>query len=176
MSYRLCKRFFASVTSGNMIFTHQRVGQAQLAYLVTVLLLATVFNFVSFMCAELKIFCRCFGKLFALFRIVLAFQRLCILIKYQSQVLLFFYYNFTFSYENFPTQMIKDTQPCSHLVVEVCIECVICTALHRLQYGIPLPPGTMPRSLQEQASRWYHQFACLVLTIEVHVYTYTSCD
>ena len=42
-----------------------------------------------------------------------------------------------------------DTQPQSHLVVEVCIQQGICTALQALQYGTPPPPGAMPCSLQE---------------------------
>ena len=61
-----------------------------------------------------------------------------------------------------------DTQPSSHLVVEVCIQRGMCTATHPLQHGTPAPPGAMPHLLQEYASRWCHQFASLVLTIEVY--------
>ena len=35
-------------------------------------------------------------------------------------------------------------------------------------YCTPPPPGAMHHLLREQASRWCHQFACLVLTIEVN--------
>ena len=41
-----------------------------------------------------------------------------------------------------------DTQPSSHLVVEVCIQRGMCTATHPLQHGTPAPPGAMPRLLQ----------------------------
>ena len=44
----------------------------------------------------------------------------------------------------------------------------ICTTTHPLQYGTPLPPSPMPRSLQEMAYRWCHWFVCVVLTIEVY--------
>ena len=38
-----------------------------------------------------------------------------------------------------------------------------------LQHDTPPPPSAMPCLLQEYAGRWYHRFACLVLTIEVYV-------
>ena len=42
-----------------------------------------------------------------------------------------------------------DTQPRSHLFVEVCIERGICTAPHPLQYGTLPPLGAMPHLVQE---------------------------
>ena len=42
-----------------------------------------------------------------------------------------------------------DTLPCSHLVVEVCIQQGMCTVPHPLQHGTPPPPGAIPCWLQE---------------------------
>ena len=59
-----------------------------------------------------------------------------------------------------------DTQPRSHLVMEVCIQQDMCTAPHPLQHGTPPPPGAMSHLLREWAGIWCHQFACLLLTID----------
>ena len=44
-------------------------------------------------------------------------------------------------------------------------------SLYQTRHMYCTPPGTMPRSLQEQAGRWCHEFACLVVTIEVYGHT-----
>ena len=62
-----------------------------------------------------------------------------------------------------------DTQPNIHLVFEFCTQRGIRTTPNLLQYGIPLPPSSMPFSMQEMASRCCHRSVCLVLTIEVYV-------
>ena len=41
-----------------------------------------------------------------------------------------------------------------------------------LQYGTPSPPSSMPRLLQEMASRWYHRSVCLVWTIDIYACTH----
>ena len=53
-------------------------------------------------------------------------------------------------------QLKLDTQKCSHLVVDVCIQRDMCTLPHPHQHGTPPRPGAMPRLLQEQAGRWCH--------------------
>ena len=52
-----------------------------------------------------------------------------------------------------------DKQPCSHLVVEVCLRRGLCT---------PPPSKSMLRTLQEKTGRWCHWSVCLVLTIDVY--------
>ena len=82
-----------------------------------------------------------------------------------------------------------DTQQCSHLLVEVCIErgmdhnsegtdriivfqsvCPLAMVVHeRGMFTVPHPLHASFTA--EQAGRWCHQFACLVLTIEVYAAT-----
>ena len=58
-----------------------------------------------------------------------------------------------------------DTQPSASRILYPTRD-MYCTP--PLEDGTPAPPSPMPRLLQEMASRWCHQSACLVLTIDIY--------
>ena len=60
-----------------------------------------------------------------------------------------------------------DKQPCSHLVVEVCTQRVLCTVRH--------PSQPMSRLWQEIASRWCQRSVCVVLTIDIYTKNNICC-
>ena len=58
-------KYSTSVTKGRWSFPIKELGKntsLSLINLVTVFLLATIFSSISFMCADIKIFCHCFEK------------------------------------------------------------------------------------------------------------------